>query len=458
LSSEQKDFLKRAKDQSLPIDFDQTNPKNHGSASWERYEKYKRAKTLRAVVSLGGKSADIPYDYTRGFLAFPGAGAFSRFRLMDDGDGKVGGGSGHSSPKAGSALFSPSAASPRAQSSAPKRPEEVAPARSATSPTAPLPASAWEVTAEDSVAAGHRSGGVPGDDGDGDEDDGDEGPEVAAARAALALYDAGSFDEVPEALEALADVDGSLRRRLEAVLRLKTVDPASLKSALHRSGPESGGDGAGGLGGGGGGEDGGRSATRRRSVSIAGDLPSRHGGLEAKRDLAKESRSLLEARHEAKGVGFMFDHLLKDTLDALEESLSQPALPAAEPGLEETVEVKYAFKDVIETFVLHRDGAIPSHAAFVQPAGSPAVPWRRRKAADVAALVRLVHAAAETAKGDPTGRALNFPHLLNRFSKGGATALLLCARADPGVAPPLPGYAHKDADSFMALAPFCAMR
>lgn len=54
LSEEQKEFLKRAKDEGFEIVFNQSNPKLQGSISWERYEKYKHARNLKEILQLGG--------------------------------------------------------------------------------------------------------------------------------------------------------------------------------------------------------------------------------------------------------------------------------------------------------------------------------------------------------------------------------------------------------------------
>ena len=46
----------------------QDNPKTMGSASYDRYEKYKSARTVRAYKELGGTGADLAYDRKRGFV------------------------------------------------------------------------------------------------------------------------------------------------------------------------------------------------------------------------------------------------------------------------------------------------------------------------------------------------------------------------------------------------------
>jgi len=51
-----------------PIRFQQANPKLKGSKSFDRYELYKRTKTVGSAIAAGAKKADIRFDYERGFL------------------------------------------------------------------------------------------------------------------------------------------------------------------------------------------------------------------------------------------------------------------------------------------------------------------------------------------------------------------------------------------------------
>lgn len=53
---------------SGPIEYKQTNPKRKGSKVYERYEKYKNAKTVAAALKLGARMDDIKYDFKHGFL------------------------------------------------------------------------------------------------------------------------------------------------------------------------------------------------------------------------------------------------------------------------------------------------------------------------------------------------------------------------------------------------------
>ena len=74
-------WLQYAIEQDLPIEFDEDNPKRIGSASYTRYDHYKIARTFREMYELGAASspptprgtttADIKYDYERGWIRFP---------------------------------------------------------------------------------------------------------------------------------------------------------------------------------------------------------------------------------------------------------------------------------------------------------------------------------------------------------------------------------------------------
>ena len=62
------------------IHIEQENPKRAGTASYERYERYKYAATLEEMLQLGGTRADYKYDMSKGFLVVlqGSAGAVSR--------------------------------------------------------------------------------------------------------------------------------------------------------------------------------------------------------------------------------------------------------------------------------------------------------------------------------------------------------------------------------------------
>eukprot|EP00930_Biecheleria_cincta_P091500 TRINITY_DN81086_c0_g1_i1.p1 TRINITY_DN81086_c0_g1~~TRINITY_DN81086_c0_g1_i1.p1 ORF type:complete len:282 (-),score=64.51 TRINITY_DN81086_c0_g1_i1:115-918(-) len=50
-----------------PIEYQQNNPKQAGKGGHERYEKYKKAKTIKEALELGAVRGDIKYDWQRGF-------------------------------------------------------------------------------------------------------------------------------------------------------------------------------------------------------------------------------------------------------------------------------------------------------------------------------------------------------------------------------------------------------
>lgn len=50
------------------IVFNQENAKRLASSGWERYEKYKKAKTLDQALSLGAAKGDIAHDWKKGFF------------------------------------------------------------------------------------------------------------------------------------------------------------------------------------------------------------------------------------------------------------------------------------------------------------------------------------------------------------------------------------------------------
>eukprot|EP00931_Biecheleriopsis_adriatica_P018440 TRINITY_DN12928_c0_g1_i1.p1 TRINITY_DN12928_c0_g1~~TRINITY_DN12928_c0_g1_i1.p1 ORF type:complete len:292 (-),score=79.17 TRINITY_DN12928_c0_g1_i1:29-904(-) len=62
-----------ANDGDLPnpdeaIVFCQTNPKKAGGTAWDRYESYKKAKTVKEAMELGAAKGDIAYDWKKGFF------------------------------------------------------------------------------------------------------------------------------------------------------------------------------------------------------------------------------------------------------------------------------------------------------------------------------------------------------------------------------------------------------
>ena len=74
--------MKRVKAENLRIEYEQDNPKKFGTMSWERYERYKKANTVAEMIDLGGKVADVAFDYSRGYIYVPDGGQFATFQLQ----------------------------------------------------------------------------------------------------------------------------------------------------------------------------------------------------------------------------------------------------------------------------------------------------------------------------------------------------------------------------------------
>ena len=63
-----KEFVKKLMDLDAVVEFSQTNPKSAGSKSHALYEAYKTARSLNAMLRLGGRRGDIYNDMQRGYL------------------------------------------------------------------------------------------------------------------------------------------------------------------------------------------------------------------------------------------------------------------------------------------------------------------------------------------------------------------------------------------------------
>ena len=70
LSEDDVKFMEFAFVHDMPIQFQGKNPKQNGSASRLRYEKYKSATTLREVKHRGGTWKDMLWDFSRGNIDF----------------------------------------------------------------------------------------------------------------------------------------------------------------------------------------------------------------------------------------------------------------------------------------------------------------------------------------------------------------------------------------------------
>jgi len=70
------------------ITFQQDNPKRHGTKSHNLYETYKKAKTLKEMLSLGGRRADISYDLAHGWIQFDDPELARRFAVAKAAEAK----------------------------------------------------------------------------------------------------------------------------------------------------------------------------------------------------------------------------------------------------------------------------------------------------------------------------------------------------------------------------------
>ena len=55
-------------DRSAALCVAPTNPKKHGTASWDRYERYKTARTVGEFLDRGGTPGDLRHDWARGYV------------------------------------------------------------------------------------------------------------------------------------------------------------------------------------------------------------------------------------------------------------------------------------------------------------------------------------------------------------------------------------------------------
>ena len=63
--------------QDLQIKFVSTNPKKRGAASFDRYDKYKAARTVGDALKAGATLGDLKNDHTKGYLQVETASASS---------------------------------------------------------------------------------------------------------------------------------------------------------------------------------------------------------------------------------------------------------------------------------------------------------------------------------------------------------------------------------------------
>ena len=135
------------------IHIEQENPKRAGTASYERYERYKTASTLEEMLQLGGTRADYKYDMAKGFLVVlqGSAGAVSR----------SGGGSAASSSSPSQGDAAPVEAAPAESAPAARSLRRRRPSAAAATPSGSATASAHLSSAPLAAAA------APDDEGDG---------------------------------------------------------------------------------------------------------------------------------------------------------------------------------------------------------------------------------------------------------------------------------------------------
>lgn len=64
----EKEYIKRCMIDNKPIIFNQDNPKNKDSSSYDRYERYKKANNYEEFIELGGDNKDYYSDFRKGYL------------------------------------------------------------------------------------------------------------------------------------------------------------------------------------------------------------------------------------------------------------------------------------------------------------------------------------------------------------------------------------------------------
>ena len=84
LSEDESEFLSYAFKNNLPVQLQDKNPKKPDTKSRHRYEKYKKARTLREITNLGGSWDDIVWDYERGYIDFNLIAGFSDLQEFEN--------------------------------------------------------------------------------------------------------------------------------------------------------------------------------------------------------------------------------------------------------------------------------------------------------------------------------------------------------------------------------------
>jgi hypothetical protein len=368
LLSDQKAFLKRAKETNMQMRYEQNNPKNGGSASYDRYETYKAGRTVAEALKLGAKSADIPYDYSRGYITFPDGGEFASFRLMGDDDDTP-------PPKPQRPQKSESVSSSN----------QVIPEKSmksaSPSPSGLSSKSAFGITAEDvqyvKVDREVIDYDAPGSD---------------KLKLAESAYKSKEFDECWDYLQqAESETQDEMIRsevlRIRALVNFHVMAP-SKSSMLSKSAMV---------------DD--ESRPSGRKIHFSEYLPTLNDGSTPYRDLAKETRQENNLRHEPKGVTTMFDARLKEMLDELFACVNDPQANSSD----ELLEVVCDFRDATETFKLHSKSPMPM--CDKPPEGAV-----RLRGCDVEGMVEMI-STANTQWGG-----------VDKYGKFGLTPLSIAAR------------------------------
>lgn len=298
--TDQKGFIKHAKDTNMEMRYEQYNPKNAKGASYDRYEKYKAGRTIAEALKLGAKSADIPYDYSRGYITFPEGGQYATFSSM-----------GNEAPS-----------KPPRQKSEPPPPQiqREKPMKQETH-------SAFDISPDDvkevTIAREVIDYGLAGGE---------------TLKLAEAAYESREMETCMHHLERglkeeVEYMVSSEMKRLRALVQFHSLLPS--KSSVKGS----------------------RSTEVGRNIHFGGDLPTLHET--PSRDLAKETRQENHLRHEPRGVVSLFDARLREMLDELFNNVNSPVEEESDSDL---TKATFELKDVTESFKLHKRSPMPSCA------------------------------------------------------------------------------------------------
>ena len=71
LTPEDRAFIDFAIDADIPVKYLRPNPKQYGSKSYGRYQRYMLAGSMAEAIDMGSSRADVCHDYSKGFILFP---------------------------------------------------------------------------------------------------------------------------------------------------------------------------------------------------------------------------------------------------------------------------------------------------------------------------------------------------------------------------------------------------